>query len=347
MKFRYLLAPITAAVILSGCATSQQNVTETEEFKELMSRQAQLTAENNRLEELLNESSQSSLLPPNAKPNHCYARVVVPAVYETETETVLVAEESERVTVIPAQYETVTERVVVEEAYEELRVIPATYKTVTEQVLVSEASTELRTIPAEYRTVTEEVMVSPAYTTWEKGRGAIERIDQATGEIMCLVEVPAEYKTVTRQELVSPERTVEVDVPAQYKTVTRRVVDQPARTEKVTVPAVYETVEVVREVRKPQKQVTKIPAEYAEVTKQRMVSDADLEWREILCETNTTEDVVRRLQLALEQKGYDPVWIDGVYGDRTRNAVIQYQQDNGLPYGQLTMGTLQHMGVEL
>ena len=346
MKFRYLLAPMTAAVILSGCATSQ-NVTETQEFKELMNRQAQLTAENNRLEELLNESSQSSLLPPNAKPNHCYARVVVPAVYETEKETVLVAEESERVTVIPAQYETVTERVVVEEAYEELRVIPATYKTVIEQVLVSEASTELRTIPAEYRTVTEEVMVSPAYTTWEKGRGAIERIDQATGEIMCLVEVPAEYKTVTRQELVSPERTVEVDVPAQYKTVTRRVVDQPARTEKVTVPAVYETVEVVREVRKPQKQVTKIPAEYAEVTKQRMVSDADLEWREILCETNTTEDVVRRLQVALEQKGYDPVWIDGVYGDRTRNAVIQYQKDNGLPYGQLTMGTLQHMGVEL
>lgn len=347
MKLRLILAPIAAAVILSGCASSQPNISETAEYKELMNRQSQLTAENNRLEQLLNESSKSGLLPPNAKPNHCYARVVVPAVYETEIETVMVSEGSEEVTVLPAQYETVTEQVVVEEAYEELQVIPATYKTVTEEVLVSEASTELKTIPAEYKTVTEEIMVSPAYTTWEKGRGAIERIDEATGEIMCLVEVPAEYKTVTRQELVSPERTVEVEVPAEYKTVTRRVVDQPARTETVTVPAVYETVEVVREVRKPQVQKTNIPAEYEEVTKQRLVTDADLEWREILCETNTTEDVVRRVQVALEQKGYDPVWIDGVYGDRTRNAVIQYQQDNNLPYGQLTMGTLEHMGVEL
>ena len=54
------------------------------------------------------------------------------------------------------------------------------------------ASTRLETVPAQYETVTEEVLVRPAYTTWKKGTGPIQRIDQATGEIMCLVEVPAE-----------------------------------------------------------------------------------------------------------------------------------------------------------
>lgn len=346
MKLPHLLVPAAAAVILAGCASQQPSVEESTEYKELQSRQAELASENARLEQLLKKPD-NKLLPPEAKPGHCYARVVVPAQYRTETETVMVADERETVTVIPAEYETVTEQVMVEESYEELRVIPATYKTVTEDVLVSQASTELKTLPAEYKTVTEEVMVSPAYTRWERGRGAIEKIDEATGEIMCLVEVPAEYKTISRQELVSPERTVEVDIPAEYRTVTKKVIDQPARTESVTVPAVYETAQVVREIRPPQVKTTTVPAQYEDVTQQIMVKDADLKWREILCETNTTPNVVRRLQQALQQQGYDPVWIDGVYGSETRNAVVAYQRDNGLAAGELTMNTLEHIGVEL
>ena len=205
----------------------------------------------------------------------------------------------------------------------------------------------LITKPAEYKTVTEQVLVKPAYTTWKKGRGPIEKIDDSTGEIMCLVEVPAEYKTVSRKELVQPERTEEVKIPAVYKTVTKKVVDQPARTEKVTVPAVYKTIDVVKQVEPPKEKKTIIPAVYKEVPKQVKVTDADLEWREILCETNTTQDVVRRLQKALEDKGYDPIWIDGVYGPKTRAAVVAYQKDNDLASGQLTMQTLEHLGVEL
>jgi hypothetical protein len=49
---------------------------------------------------------------------------------------------------------------------------------------------------------------------WKKGRGPIEKIDAATGEIMCLVEVPATYKVMD-----TPPTTREVTVPAEYKTV--------------------------------------------------------------------------------------------------------------------------------
>jgi inosine/xanthosine triphosphate pyrophosphatase family protein len=49
------------------------------------------------------------LLPPNAKPGECYARVFVPPTYKTETAQVITREASERVEIIPARYEKVTE----------------------------------------------------------------------------------------------------------------------------------------------------------------------------------------------------------------------------------------------
>ncbi|WP_297770330.1 peptidoglycan-binding domain-containing protein [uncultured Alcanivorax sp.] len=356
MKLNRLMLPAIIAALATGCA-SNQTVQESAEYQSLQSQQQQLEQENQQLRAALSSSEQqpapapassgNQLLPPNAKPGHCYARVVIPETYKTEMQRVMVSQEDSKITTTPASYETVQEQVLVSEAYDKLKVIPATYKTVTEKVLVKEATTKLITKPAEYKTVTEQVLVKPAYTTWKKGRGPIEKIDDSTGEIMCLVEVPAEYRTVSRKELVQPERTEEVKIPAVYKTVTKKVVDQPARTETVTVPAVYSTVDVVKQVEPPKEQKTVIPAVYKDVPKQVKVTDADMEWREILCETNTTQDVVRRLQKALEDKGYDPVWIDGVYGSKTRAAVVAYQKDNDLASGQLTMQTLDHLGVKL
>lgn len=361
MKANRLLFPALIAALAAGCASTQP-VQESDEYRELQNRQQNLEQENQKLRSQLGSAKQtqqttpppesqtqgqSQMLPPNAEPGHCYARVVTPEKYKTEMQRVMVSEEDTKITTTPAQYKTVEKRVLVNEAYEKLKVIPATYKTETEKVMVKEASTKLVTKPAEYKTVTEKVLVKPAYTTWQKGRGPIEKIDESTGEIMCLVEVPAEYKTVKRKELVRPERTEKVEIPAEYKTVSKRVVDVAAHTEKVTVPAEYKTVKVVQEVQAPQEKKTTIPAVYEEVPKRVKVSDAEMEWREILCETNTTQDVVRRLQKALEEKGYDPVWIDGVYGAKTRAAVVAYQKDNKLPSGKLTMQTLDHLGVAL
>ena len=214
---------------------------------------------------------------PNAKPGECYAQVLIPAKYRTESSTLVVKEASESVKIIPAKYETVEERVMVSEAASDLKVIPAvfgtvkeryeispasnrwvmgsangkvgadsklvaiaraagagvdsaqagqcfaehfeapTYKTVSERVLVSDASQQISLTPAKYEWVEQRVMVAPATkklveipavyenkqervmvedakTVWKPGRGAIEKIDNGTGEVMCLVEVPAVYK---------------------------------------------------------------------------------------------------------------------------------------------------------
>ena len=59
-------------------------------------------------------------LPPgNPLPGECFARVIVPAQYETSTERVVLRQAGEEIRKIPGKFETVTERVLVqEESYE-------------------------------------------------------------------------------------------------------------------------------------------------------------------------------------------------------------------------------------
>lgn len=291
-------------------------------------------------------NSAGSLLPPNAKPGECYARVLIPARYESQSQRVVVQPESTRVETSPARFENMTQRLLVRDASERVEVVPATYRTVTERVLVQPAQEILEPVPPTYRSVSERILVRPGYTTWKKGRGPIERIDAATGEIMCLVEVPPEYRTVTKRVIDRPASTRKVVRPAVYRNVTRQVVDRPATTRRVAVPAEYQTVTVRKMVQPPASRNIAIPARYETVTRNVKVSDERLEWRSILCETNTTPGLISRLQRALRAAGHDPGPIDGRYGARTKAAVDRYQRAQGLPTGGVTMDTLRRLGVD-
>ncbi len=283
---------------------------------------------------------------PNAKVGECYAKVWVPATYNTRNEQVLAREAGEHVEVIPAKYEWVTEKVLVKEASERLEIVPAKYDWVTEKVLVKEASKKLVPVAAEYKWETERVLVKPAHTVWKKGRGPIEKVDNSTGEIVCLVEVPATYKDVKKRVQVKPETTKEIEIPAEYKTVKKRVVVEEAQTRTVEIPAEYETVKIRKMVTPPSTKTTPIEAQYETVTVREKVSEGKMEWRQILCETNMGSGVVLKLQRALDSKGFNPGPIDGIYGTKTQAAVIAYQKKNNLASGELTMATLKSLGIQ-
>ncbi len=291
-------------------------------------------------------ASESDLFPPNAGPGQCFARVFVDPVHKTVTEKVLKRAASERVEIIPARYETVTERVLVQEQSTRLEVIPATYKWVEERVLVKPATQRLVKVPATYGTETEKVLVKAAHTEWKKGTGPIQKIDDATGEIMCLVEVPAVYKTVTKRVVKTPATTRTIDEPAVYKTVKKKVVDKPATTRQVTIPAKYKTVKVTKLVAPAQEKRITIPEEYQTVTRTEKVKDGFMEWREILCETNMTRNKIAAIQRALKAKGYNPGPIDGVIGWETMRAVKAFQKANKLPVDKyLNIQTVKALGV--
>ena len=141
---------------------------------------------------------------------------------------------------------------------------------------MKEASTRIEQIPAQYETAEEQVLIKPAHTAWKKGRGLIEKVDNTTGEIMCLVEVPATYKTVRTRVLKSPATTRTIEIPAEYKTVKVRKMATP-----------------------PQERRIEIPAEYQNLSKTEQISDGQLEWRRVLCQTNMTRDITSRIQSAL------------------------------------------------
>lgn len=286
------------------------------------------------------------LLPPNAKAGECYARVFVPPVYKTISEMALRKEASERLLIEEPKFETVEERVMVKAASERLETVPATFEWVEERVLIQPEHKHLEEVPAVYKTVTEQVLDQPAHMVWKKGTGPIQKIDNSTGEIMCLIEVPATYKTISKRVLISNATTREIITPAKYTTVRTQVMKTPPTVRKIEIPAEYKTVQVRKMISPAVAKSIAIPEEFQTVSRREMLTEGRMEWRPVLCETNTTPGLISSLQRALDTAGYNPGPIDGNYGSQTMSAVRSYQKDKGLPVGQLTIDTLSSLGIK-
>lgn len=298
--------------------------------------------------------------PPDAKAGQCFSRVLIPEVTQTTSEQVIDQPAATEIRLVAATYGFVDKQILIQEASEKWTVIPATYRTETERVLVQPEVTVTKVIPAQYEDVTEQILVRPAYTTWKPGAGLIgagatyttggpgtitQTMVQPTGEILCKVEVPPKYKTVTRKRLVHAETTTTNVIPAKYETITKRVVATPPRVEKVVIPAEYRTVKIKKELTPARQETVTIPATYKTVEKVKVVSGGNLEWREVICDTNSTPELIARVQNALANAGYNPGRSDGVFGMSTLRAMEAYQRANNLIVGQLTMETMNSLGV--
>ncbi len=284
---------------------------------------------------------------PTAQAGECYARKWIEPTYDIRPQQRLKQAATTRVKVIPARYETVEEQVVVKEASKEYQVIPAVYETVKERVMVKPAYTKTVSIPATYDTYTEKVLVRPAYTTWQPGdNGGITKIDEVTGELMCLVEVPAEYDTVTKRKLREPARTEQVQIPAEYAEVEKRVLKTPERTVVKEIPAQYETRKVTKLVAPAREVQEQVPPEYEAVPTKVLVSEGSYEWRSVLCKTNATEAKISEIQRELQSRGYYQGEIDGILGPQTIAAVNAFEEDEGLEVDKfLKIDTVTALGV--
>lgn len=273
-------------------------------------------------------------VPPNARPGECYAKVVVAPTFKTEEQQLLKRAAGEKVETIAAKYEDGEERVLLKPASKRLEIIPATYETVEERVMVRPAAKRVEQVQATYETVSEQILVSPATTAWKRSSantGGATKVDEATGDVLCLVEVPAVYKTVSKEVVKTASSSREIDIPAEFTTVKKQVLKTPPTTREIDVPAEYGTVKVTKLLTPAKEIKTAIPAEYQTVQRTVQTSAGRSEWRQILCETNSTPSKLTEIQQSLKTAGFDPGRTDGVMTANSFGAIQSYQQAKNLP----------------
>jgi len=235
--------------------------------------------------------------PPVARPGQCFARVLVPAQFETYQERVEVAPPRHEVHVTAAVFQWDERQEVVIPEHLERHVIPPTYREITETVVVRPASVREDYVPPVFGTQMRQVVVRPAHTEWRRRLvgpdgplpadtatdSDLDARAEATGEIVCLVEVPAEVETVPQTVQIQPGHTVEVPIPAETRQITREVVDQPEHEVDTVVPAVYRTVRYRRLVTPERTDVIDTPPLFETRERRRLVVPVHREWRLITC----------------------------------------------------------------
>ncbi|WP_456435185.1 peptidoglycan-binding protein [Thermovibrio ammonificans] len=301
----------------------------------------------------INLSEGVPLVPPNAKPGECFAIGYLPPKYAVEKVRVEVDEGGEKVITKPPVYRVVEKRVLVRPATEKIITVPPVYKTVREKVLVRPATEKVVVVkPAVYKWVTEKVMVEPPRTVWKRGESFLNKAikkkwDPKTGDILCLVEVPAKYKYIRKRVMVEPPVTKKVVIPPEYKYVEKQVLVKPATTKVIKLPPVYKTVKVKELVEPARVEKVVIPPKYAWVDRRVQVRGPQYLWVKVLCKTNMTPEMIRKLQVALKKEGYYDGPIDGIWGAKTQRAVVAYQKDHDLPItpGAVTLKMLKMLNL--
>ncbi|CAA6817033.1 MAG: Reverse transcriptase [uncultured Sulfurovum sp.] len=143
----------------------------------------------------------------------------------------------------PRHYKTINEEIILQKESNKTKIIPATYEMVEKTIIVTPASKKTITVPATYGYSEERVLVEKEKTVWKKGANPAQKLDGATGEIMCLVKVPAKYKTIRKKIVKTAATTKIIDVPAVSKTIKVKKLLTPTKTQTITVPEVKSSIQ--------------------------------------------------------------------------------------------------------
>jgi len=96
----------------------------------------------------------------------------------------------------------------------------------------------------------------------------------------------------------------------------------------VVYPAEYKTVAVTKPIEVPKGE--HLPVLYKTVSEKVKVTDEQMRWTEVLCDTDMSECRISEIQRALARGGYNPGPIDGIVGRQTMSAVKAFQKDFNL-----------------
>jgi hypothetical protein len=212
----------------------------------------------------------------------------------------------------PPTYKELIIKYIKEDGGYKVNVQNAQFKEVEKKILVRPAYHKIEVIPAKYETKQEKIIIAPARAVWTYKNG-----------IYCKVEVPAEYVTIERKVLVQPPQCKRVLVPAEYKVIKVKELVKDASCNK-----------------KP------LPPKYDVVKKTFMVKGPEVIWDAVLCDINLKPEQIKEIQAKLQELGYYHGPINGQLDEATMAAVVKFQVDNNLPAGNISIETLEKMGLK-
>lgn len=281
------------------------------------------------------------------QPGQCWVYAQIQARPMQDSVTVKVRDSEKKIEVTPTEFRRGFKQVVTKEGTETYRLVPAAYKQVTESVEVKPETTKLVVEPAVYEDIQKEVVLEEARTDLQpcrtSGAAAYGNASAAFG--FCAVEIPAKTETVSVTELVKPETTRTETVPAEYEEVTRWVVETPAEVIPVKTDDEVDTFEISELVSPAGSSERDIPAETISMNVKRYEGKAQVVARQAVCDRDLTSDMVLVLQEELAGLGYNPGERDGLLGPQTITALSNYQIENGLASGAITVESAQRLGI--
>jgi Putative peptidoglycan binding domain len=237
---------------------------------------------------------------------------------------------------------------------------------------------KVRYIPPQFDTIVENIEISPAFTYFglrpnasvkpliegEKVMIVPPKMDIKQGRIKVLEGYNKEILSVKSDaDLgISPSLCLvicNVEVPAEYRIFKYKTLIEPAKIiRQRSDTTLVETIEDTSSLLMKMVEAPLMQAQYFKVKKlvKRKPSYFHVEspfdvrhllsnWREVFNNHDCFSSPVRKIQRALNERGYQLVE-DDIFGSKTRKALTQFQKDFNLPLGTLNSETLKALGLE-
>jgi len=156
---------------------------------------------------------------------------------------------------------------------------------------------------------------------------------------------PAKYRSTSEKILLSEASEKIEIIPAKYENVTKWVVDEPARVVEVSLAPRMEDVAVEEIVRPASASPQEVPAQMREIQLKSYDGKPRMVMRQAVCNGDINDTLISSLQQRLYDSGYEPGPVDGKLGQKTLDAMAEFQTDSGLAVGSITFETLDTLGI--
>ena len=281
----------------------------------------------------------------------CFAQCMLPAVLDTVSENILRVPESSSYEVTTAVFDTIIETIEIEPPKTVYEIIPAEYDTIREEIVIrdgeniptqNKANTDANCI----ETFTEKIETAPPIKRWI--RHLNDNCDLEKEGDKCyywlLTDVPETYEVrdIQVNNCANQPPQMQRSEP-EIQTITRLQVRVPAQVREVYVPAVTQEITRLLLRQDATSNLINTPAQYDVIDKLVIVRQGgEIEMRTVWCDAKAAENM-SQIQKTLKKRGYYKGKAKGEWSQKTQDALLKFQQDNGLPIGQFdeeTMGML-------